>query len=204
MARATLADISSYPTYELQRIGWTDNPLVKVLYSLTSAGVWISNRDDKGQNKTIEGNSLNIQRELYGVYPPTIEANAGNMIDSNSSTKGIRRIITIESALIGGALADVAILPALAGYYGVIEVIGIISDTNIGALTLTFQDEDDAALTGLNGGSVELNLTANVMNEQIKGAVLYKGDDTKALEVDYSGAAGVEKVTLQCVGWYET
>lgn len=204
MARATLADISSYPTYELQRIGWTDNPLVKVLYSLTSSGVWIARTDTNGQAKTVESNATywaGRQAKSIGALQPGLEVYTDN---EGAIIKSKRRIITVESALIGGALSDVAILPALAGYYGVIELLGILSDTNIGALTLTFQDEDDAALIGLNGGVVELNLTANVMNEQIKGAVLHKGDDNKALEVDYSGAAGIEKITLQCLGWYET
>jgi hypothetical protein len=205
VAEITLAVISTWTEEELERVGWTNNPIIDILYSMTSTGVWIANTDTNGNKKVYDsGNNsthvLNGDR-LIPILPPTFGVN----LDSNAQLDNAQRRIGIEViTLVGGALANTELVPALAGYYGVLKIKSIISDSAIAPLTCTFQDEDDNALTGLMGGVAEVTLTANTVNTQLEDCILYKGTDNKALEVDLSGGGGVEVVTIQYEYWYET
>lgn len=68
VSTVTLARISEMTNAELIRIGWLGNPLVDILYSMTSAGVWIARTDASG--RLTEANSGDILSGLNAGWRP--------------------------------------------------------------------------------------------------------------------------------------
>jgi hypothetical protein len=101
-------------------------------------------------------------------------------------------------------VTNTQILAALAGYKGRFLMKGIISDTADATVTIIFQDEDDAVLTGCLAAGFNLNLTANTINTTLDGIVVYSGTANKALEIDVSGVgAGAANLFLYGETWSE-
>jgi len=172
--------------------------------------VWTG--DSSGRRMVVEQNSSGIATNLgytrFAAYlgpEPTLEALSTGQTDATKVGNMHRRIGIKEMTMVGGTLANQELVSGIASYYGVLLLAYVISDTS-GNVGLTFQDEDDAALTGLMGGVATVACVANTINESLEGAVLYKGTDNKALEVDvtHDAGGGGEKVTLGYYYWWET
>lgn len=209
VATITLANISLLGSDELRRIGWLDNPVIDILYSLTSAGVWVAQTNASGL--LTEANSSSISSHAgYSRYH--IQANRSPMLASpnDSPTSAIaaanqRRLAVVPITIAaGGAVTNTVIAPSLAGYKGRFIITGIISDTTDATVTIIFQDEDDALLTGCLAAGFALELTANVINKTLDGVCVYSGTAAKALEVDVSGVgAGAANLILYGEYFYE-
>ena len=171
-----------------------------ILYSVTSAGVWIARTNTSGQ--LTEANSSNLLAwNRYGNSKPTI--------GTPSSTPGAEqhhKYAILQATLAGGASANFPLLAALAGYFGVVKIIGILSNTTIAALTLTW--ECPAGTAALPGTTV-LSMTENIVNKALEGIIITgagvdPNNDNDAIVVDISGGAGAEVITFILETWYET
>ena len=97
-----------------------------------------------------------------------------------------RRIGRAVASVAGGAFANLSLVPALAGYYGVVEIIGVITDIASVGAQLTF--ESPAATPALP--SVFINTYgANVINRDLEGVVVSHATlvDNQAIVVDGAG-----------------
>jgi len=206
-ATNTLAVISTWSTEELIRIGWIGNPIVDILYSMTSAGVWIARTNASGQETEANSSSINTQTQnavnFIRAFSPTAHVSTITPTSSTIAAYIHRRYVVVPIVLVGGALADNVVIPALAGYYGVFRPLALIANTT-DTYTLTFQDEDDAAASGLLAGVINVACTEYIAADLSHCGVVYKPTDNKALEVDVSGGAGVEILALIGEYWYET
>ena len=132
---------------------------------------------------------------------PTV---SGGISDSTASFNARRRIGVKEITLDGsGEASNQELVAALSGYYGVIEMLGIWSDTADANTSFTFQDSDDAALTGGPAAFI-VNIAASTVNTQLEGVVMHGANDNKALEVDITAGAASKVVVLLFRYWYET
>lgn len=119
-------------------------------------------------------------------------------------------ITAIPIVLVGGSLANVPVIPALAGFYGVINPFAIWGDT-ADVYTLTFQDEDDVALhpqimvanqieikgnNEISPFSTTHGAAGDNSGSPPKPVVLWGASDNKAIEVDVTGGAGTEELVL--------
>lgn len=217
VASITLATLSTYSGAELLRIGWYlrdnigriyVNPAIDRLYELTIAGVWIARTNSSGQLTESNSASIVSQQAAFAgqtALPSVCALQTSSTIGANMH----RRIGVKDITLANGVAANQVLVAALAGYYGVIELIGLYSSAALdgGDLTAAFQDEDDAALIGAPA-SMTLACIETAITKTIEGITLYSGVDNKALEVDIdSGGAAADNakhVYLLYYYWYET
>lgn len=179
--------------------------------------------NSNGELPQVEKNSAAINAKLANVegnerYNRDGLVNVSPAGGGGSSANAQKRFVGISATLVGGSLANVVILPALAGFTGYIQPYALWSDT-ADEFTLAFQDEDDAAL--LPAAVVALQVDVKHPNEAapIGGTHGVAGDnsgapifplvfqgiaDNKALEVDISGGTGGEEMGVFLKRWYET
>ena len=215
VTRTTLAEISTWSSYELQRIGWTDNPIVDILYSMTSAGVWEAKTDPSLNLSFVRWDYQNNIGLLSAR--PTIQTNYQSSVEC---IRAIRQLTWIPGTLVAGALADQQIWPALAGYYGVCKLKYWQQNSGNAQLwTMAFHDEDGTDCSGLVDGLSYNKLPADngyapLSFGTLYGAagelggvrvepVIFSAADNKAIEMDWGGG-GVEDVGVMFEGWYET
>lgn len=185
VATLTLATISEWSEQELKRVGWTNNPIIDILYSLTSAGVWVGKRDTSGKESGTYDAAIMNNLQMSGT--PVIAADIGSSILWRS------RINIVSATLVNGILADVPLVPASAGYYGVIDGIQVlmITQPHDTYLCLTFQDEDNTSLLGSGGGAIKQVIASGILNTTLQNIKLTQATytDNKALEVDLATGA---------------
>lgn len=204
VAEVTLAVISQWDERELKRVGWTNNPIIDILYSLTSAGVWIARTDTLGGGKVVDyyanqygKNALYLANAYIGT--------PSDLADSTVMAYRQRKIGYKDITLAGGSAANQELVPKIATYFGVLRVLAVASNT-ADTYTLTFQDEDDVACVGGSGGVLVTEIAvANQPLNLAPGYVFTQASKTvnKALEVDVAGGAGVEHVLVIYEYWYE-
>ena len=158
---------------------------------------------------TISSRTSTIQDYSFGQLAPTVSSHPTGSAQIVNATK---RYGVVTATLVGGTLADVELVPAKAGYYGCMRILGVWSDT-AGTLTATPQDEDDASLNPTHisdSGGVQTDcLEDHIVPFGASGAnlvgemVFYGASDNKALELDLA-AAGTEKYAFLIAYWYET
>jgi len=218
VSRVTLAEISKYPTYELERIGWLHNPVVDILYSMTNAGVWISRTGAGGMVAT------RYEVDRYGVDLAIRAINQRPTINGTLSTSStptglmVRKIAIIPFDLgAGGAEADVTLIPALAGYYGVGRLLyWQQSEGNAGLFTFEFHDETPTGLTpnfiyckiAADNGYSPLTFGGGFSTDNTAGRapvqpIILGVADEKALQVDITGTANATGVIV-LEYWFET
>jgi len=96
VATITLANISLWGTEELERIGWLNNPVIDILYSMTSTGVWIARTDTSGL---------------------VAEANSSTIADHTGLINGIQLVGALRRA--GFTEAEIATAQIQCGSYAV-------------------------------------------------------------------------------------
>lgn len=108
--------------------------------------------------------------------------------------------ITLDGA--GDALAQ-ELFPALAGYFGVIEIHHIRTDFTDPSVDFEFKDEDGARLLG--GGPYDLAFLTDQTNEDIHETTMVIAAKTpnKALNVDVQNGANNGQVDVHHHCWYE-
>ena len=167
VATITLANISLLGSSELRRIGWLDNPIIDILYSMTSAGVWISRVDTSG--RLTDANSGAIKTDLdtantyqaqllASVLTPTVTGSGiATVAGSGAAHRRIAQVPLTEAA---GAIAATAIVTGIASYKArcIIKKIWAPAGTTDAANTWTIASEAGGNLTGPS--TFTMNLTA--------------------------------------------
>lgn len=203
VATIGLTTISEWSEQELKRVGWTNNPIIDILYSLTSAGVWIAKTDTSGQDKVVEANSADIRtrtlQTAYGAMGPFVNA----LMSAGSSTVTMfeKRVTTVPYALAGGVQANLSLCADTGeASFNVIDGIIVIPVNALaGGLTMQFESPAGTAIGDpINTGA----LVANTPNLNLRDVRIYNGTDNEALVVDLSGGAGVETGRLM-VFWHK-
>jgi len=200
----TLAEISRWSREELLRVGWLNNPIVDILYSLTSAGVWIPNTDSSGYKLVSDSLTLDtVAKAGYQIANRTI--GTGYYATSTPALYAKKRIIRamFTSAADGTIASDPELVPALAGYYGIGHILSIHAAAASGA----------APIFEIQEGATEIMKLATAQFEQYKpiktlsDVYFYIGTDNTAISLDGSGCSGLGNAvvyTMWIEYWYET
>ena len=204
VATITLANISLLGPDELERIGWLNNPIIDILYSMTSAGVWIARTDSSGQLKVAEEYSSKI--EAWSRYTPQVISPSVSGYQSSNTyyLQYAKRIARIPYLLAGGVQANLPLVAGLGGYYAVIDSILVKPVDGIAAFAMTFECPAGTAIE-----MCEIALVANTINDQLRdymvhGVLAADASDGDAIVVDLAGGGGVEAGTIIVTYHYET
>jgi len=138
-----------------------------------------------------------IRRDMPAIIAEPYSATVATLIYTGRRIGRAR--ITCDGA---GAWANEALVPALAGYYGVCRFKGIKANAIVAAGQLTF--ESPAATAALPSVEVMPALAANVRQDRdlvITHATLV---DNQAIVVDGAGFGAATVVDLEWEYWYET
>jgi hypothetical protein len=177
VSTVTLAQISLMTTAELVRIGWYNNPVVDILYSMTSAGVWVLRVTSEGKPMVTEDQSSNLVRFARLGAEPMVSPNIPP--DSNAIQWTLAAVSFTSNA--GGSIdTDPELAPALAGYFGIVELLAIVGDS---AETPVFEIQEGS--TGLPNKQSPGVLVANV-SKAFDYNRLWNGTDGTAISIDGS------------------
>ena len=201
----TLATISTWTQEELDRIGWTNNPIIDILYGLTSAGTWTSIVDPSGHlegafDSSIETivsqsrymDSVNREPSVSGYIAPT----GSNVVPLVRRTK----ILTFVTNGAGAAAAQ-ALHTGPAGFYPVVRIKRVISNVIGGATEMLFT-VTGGALVG--PAQVNIALVAHTINEQMKDLLLYNLTDASVINLAINAGPISANVYVEVEYWSET
>jgi len=179
VASITLAEISRFNTETLLRIGWLNNPVIDILYSMTNAGVWVSRTDASG--RLTEANSTNNYTVNNLAMLASVQPNVSAPVGSAAATKALRivQVVPFTSTAGGGLAADIDLsgsVGAQAGYFMVIDEVFFISLDVGGASTPTFVFSTTTHDAFRTHGA--LTVTGdNQINKQLESVPIYYEDD---------------------------
>ncbi len=203
-------------------IGSHCTPGVKITRNTTSGALSWTTDFQNGVKPVTEASAALIAAiagvGLYPLAPPSVADAYTQMTNNAVASKWQTRIGIIEATLINGALADVSLVPAVANFYGVLEILGVMMPVApVGAiLNLDFESEDNVNLYGSAGGAFALTMVANIINKSLENMMMYPtavvstppGVDGKACEVDLDTGGGAgdngKKVVIHYRYHYET
>jgi len=218
VAGVTLATISKMTAPELQRIGFikelNDKTSIWGLYSMTSAGAWVSRVNASGQlteaNSTVikSETALTADRVSLGAMP-TVGCNFDSNIELGNAIPRVAQIPLTEA---GGAIVAV-LVTGISGYYAICKIkrIWAPAGTTDAANTWTVASEAGGAITGPT--VFTMNLTENRMHWIDAGAagisgegvLLYNTTDDKNIELSVADLAAVGTTYyIEVEYWYET
>jgi hypothetical protein len=191
VAKVTLATISNMTTAELVRIGWYNNPVVDILYSMTSAGVWVAKTDASG--RVTEANSTNMvshtsymRYSLFFNLRPFVNEAPQSTTTLAAGQERIQ-VVPFTSNAGGGLDADVDLSGAVGaktGYFMVIDEIFFMSLDYGGASTPTMVFSTTTHNAFRTHGA--LTVTGdNQVNKQLEDVpIYYIDDDDEAIFLD--------------------
>ena len=209
----TLAVISTWSTDELIRIGWLGNPIVDILYSLTSAGVWIARTDTSGRETEANSAAIksNVEQSMWNLrasVPPTIN---GYPLSSANATAMVRKIGILArtiTANAGGTLdADIPIVAASGAgtlFFGVAELLNIRANQIVAAgATLVIQNGAGVALAEITLPALTANTPLDLSGLRIFPAAL---TDNSEIYFDTTShdLGNATVFTLEYNWWLET
>jgi len=176
-----LTEISSWPIQDKIDMGWYDNPAVKILYSLTSAGAFAARTNASG--KLTEANSTAIYGSALAIARLTAAPSVSDasILSYSAAQTYVRRIAVVPFASnVGGTLdADVDLsgtVGAKTGFYMVIDEIFFMSLDVGGASTPTFVFSTTTHDAFRTHGA--LTVTGdNQINKQLESVPIYYEDD---------------------------
>jgi len=129
--------------------------------------------------------------------------NSGTTPTYNAQLRIGRAVATADGA---GAFANVPLVAALAGYYGVVKITSIKPNATVaaGAASLTF--ESPAGTAALPSLEVQPGITANMRDINMQGLVITHATlvDNQAIVVDGAGWGALTVVEIMFDYWYET
>jgi len=213
VSRTTLAEISSWSAQDLEDIGWTNNPLVNILYSLTSAGVWIARTDTSGRETEANSAAIksNVEQSMWNLrasVPPTIN---GYPLSSANATAMVRKIGILArtiTANAGGTLdADIPIVAASGAgtlFFGVAELLNIRANQIVAAgATLVIQNGAGVALAEITLPALTANTPLDLSGLRIFPAAL---TDNSEIYFDTTShdLGNATVFTLEYNWWLET
>jgi hypothetical protein len=134
----TLAEISRLSADELLRIGWLGNPAIDILYSITSAGVWVARTDASGL--VTEANSTDLLTYVGRTNPlgtrTTVKGLPSSMAGAQNAME-VYAIVEFTSNAGGNIDVDQVIKAAVSSYFGVARMLAIWSKDVGGGSTPT-------------------------------------------------------------------
>jgi len=153
-------------------------------------------RVTEASGATIAAYSAYTYQSAMGLLP-FIAPHSASLI-----ANGGRRIGRATATTAAGAFANLALVPAVAGYYGVCKIIGVIAQNAAAAGQLTF--ESPAGTGALPSVFVNAYL-ASVLNDELRDVVISHATlvDNQAIVVD-GAAFGAGDVVVIYEYWYET
>ena len=169
---------------------------------------WRWKADTAGVNTVTEasavGQAFVIHEHMPTVaYAPTIGIVPGTTYSVPYSKRIGRAVATADGA---GAFANVPLVAALAGFYGVVKIKSIKPNATVaaGAASLTF--ESPAATPALPSIEVQPGITANMRDINMQGLVVSHATlvDNQAIVVDGAGWGALTVVEIMFEYWYET
>ena len=186
-----LTEISSWPIQEKIDMGWYDNPAVKILYSLTSAGAFAARTDPYGHVEEANSGVMNagvshVKDAARAALFPTINALPSTLGASSVLKRRIQVVPFTSNA--GGTLdADVDLSGAVGaktGYFMVIDDIFFLSLDYGGASTPTIVFSTTSHNAFRTHGALAVT-GDNQVNKQLEGVpVYYLNDDDEAVFLD--------------------
>jgi len=194
---------------EFIRFGYAD--LVKAgVITVDTSGLLQWGTNASGQKLVVEDNSSNISTQTgynrylqYAIMHPHIEEQTSAPIN-NVLVKLQQRVVRVPYTLAGGVLANVELVPALAGFYGVIDSILILPHDAIAPMQMAFECPAATSIEMVN-----VTLVADTINDQMRDYVIHgnltaDASDNDAIVVDLSGGAGAETGVIIVTYHYET
>lgn len=210
----TLATISTWDVKELQRLGWLNNPIIDILYSMTSAGVWIARTDASGYPKM--GDYYNNSSHVANQYSLESIRNDEHVTYQtiSDSTKGKlwKRVIQIPLTEAAGSIAATPIVPALASFKGhcLIRKIWAPVGTTDAANEWTISSEAGGGITGPSTFSMAITalrnhwVDAGAAGVSGEGILVYNTTANKAIQISAANLANVGTTYyLEVLFWYE-
>ena len=136
-----LSNISMLGPDELIRIGWLNNPIIDILYSMTSAGVWIARTDSSGQPKVVEANGAAISSRINSNKNFVATLTSASEADGTSVTSELGWIEIPPTVVTraGGAVPNAPIFPATASKHVDAELYFISNKT--GSFTIDLAED---------------------------------------------------------------
>jgi hypothetical protein len=197
----TLTVISEWSEEELARVGWSNNPVIDILYSLTSAGVWIARTTASGEAITFDNSTYSqatVARYAVQGFRPCISGLASSSAVQIQRTPVVG-IVNFTSNAGGSIDSDPELVPALAGYYGVIEKLIVIGP-------------NETPIFEIQGGStaIGVNVSPGTLDAQVPTEMdvfRYSSNDNEAISLDGSGCSALgnaQTYEIQVVYHYET
>jgi len=213
VTRTTLAEISTWSADELQRIGWTGNALVDILYSMTyPAGVWISRVDTSGRVE--EKNSSSIYGYTQLMHSYTARPVISPSLSPTVASQAIRRIAIIPYDTGAGGVDYTEVMAALAGYYGVFVPLAFTTDVAAATeLQWYARDEDATPAAIMNLGQLNIDIAADMDMHMISfwpealqdnPPPVFTAVDNKALQIQMGNLGNNKTGLIYGIGWYET
>lgn len=204
----SLAMVSGWTVEEQIKVGWLGNPIINLLYSLTSAGVWIARTKTDGSviiDSDLRDYTNYTELETRSLMPPTI-----TRIRPTTGTEAAMRVhglmpVVLTSNAGGNLAADVDLTPAGVGGQYWIAYIRTIRCTDAALTpTLVLQDEDGTA--SLTGNLCPGTSSAYVPMTTLREIPIYTTVKNKKLIVDTtsSGLGNTKTWILVVEYWAET
>jgi hypothetical protein len=195
----TLAEISALQIGEQNRIGWIKAMELTGLYSQTSAGVWIAQRNASGQ--LTEANSSTLVNWMLPItrhLAPRVAGTSGLTAAGESYPR--TKILTFATDGAGNAAAQ-AIHTGPAGYYPVVEFGKVISP-GADASTEMLITVTGGALVG--PAQVNIALVAYTPNTQMEGILCYNLTDASVVSLAIANGPVSQNVYVRVYYWSET
>ncbi|MEA3560055.1 MAG: hypothetical protein U9R75_12450 [Candidatus Thermoplasmatota archaeon] len=211
VAQRTLAEISTMSADALEHIGWFYrpdpngpyyvNPVVNILYSLTSAGIWIARTDASG--KVEEANSHNIRGDTQYMNGRMVKlSNIARLIDlgvNDTGTLPLKIALIDETLAAGGTLGATPLVAAITDkqiYPERVHLELIPATTNISGLggdsaIITLQD--DAGTPVVSGRGV-LSHTQQICDMKMLIPTTHTKDLDMVVEAGISGNVGASRI----------
>lgn len=204
-SQPTLAQLSLENAGELERIGWTNNPIVDILYSLTSAGVWIARVDASGKQLISDTTQQTYQvMQLSQGGQPTITYPYPATQNGITAAKRCIRKVIFTSAADGSIATDPELVAAVASFYGVGRIISIQALAASGAAPVFEIQEGATEICKIATAQFEAN---KPLNANFGDQYFYIGTDNTAISLDGSGCSSLGNAVTYHMWieyWYET
>ncbi len=186
--------------------GISDGPQARPLAIDTSDQLGV--KEASGTN--IAQHTSRTVSQLMALQPTVEPKNISDSATVTINRQPLEGFATM--AMAGGVIADQVLVPARAGYRGVVQPYAVQSPSAaIVPLITIFQDEDNAGLGGQNGVIHTTLLqyflcafgqTTSNDNVPLRPITMYGTVANKDVEVDLSGGAGAEQVNMWYLYWW--
>lgn len=196
---------------ELRRIGWLDNPMVDILYSITSAGAWIARTDTSGRAQDANSSAIMAYSQIsnYGLFTTVGAATPTSVVAATNYKRRIAQIPLTEAA---GAIAATVIVSGVASYkaYCIIKKIWAPTGTTDAANSWSITSAAGGGITG--PAAFDMNITA-LRNHWVdagaagvsgKGILVYNTTANKDILLSAADLAAVGTTYyVEVEYWYE-